>query len=409
MEEEKRQLQSLNRFVGKHAPTPDGQAIAASASSSTSGVATQRHNTPTTSSGRGSSGSSSPIPTRVQRQTQASTLAAAKQYPFSLANHSSHSNEPPPPPPSASQSQQSQTQSLSQSQQSQSVSYSNSAQSVRRKSPAVASSSSFSSSSSGDARRDNHPSYSQNKSEDRERDGDKNVSKSQGVQYVGVVMNGLAGNAEAPYIRCEETDVASPGLEAALTVMHDSIARINPTLLPVFRKLSNEIYVERTKMVQRHSQLIGQLSVVQLKSGKDVGKGNAGGGGAQLLQHKRWLSPAMRDRSSPISTSPTFLTRARTHTTSVRSNSSNTMTNTSIHPIAGTIPPPSATVASSTTRDSIDLGSLSMANQYPNGDLASSQAYSGIFSDLAPSSSSSHQNNQSVHSYTQSYLQQQTQ
>ena len=427
MEEEKRQLHSLNRFVVKHAPTPEGPAsapVSASSSSSSSGATAQRHHTttagsgsgsvtqrPSSSSGRGSG--SSPIPTRVHRQTQANALATAKQYPFSLANHS-QSNEPP-----SSTSQPQQSQSQSHQSQSTSMSYSNSVQSVRRKSPVTSSSSS---SSSG--RKKDDLSYSQKEKEGRDRD----VNTSQGLQYVGVVMNGLAGNAEAPYIRWEETDVASPGLEAALTVMHDSIIRINPTLLPVFRKLSNEIYVERTRMVQRHSQLIGQLSIVQPKGKMATG---GGGGSVQLMQHKRWLSPAMRDRSSPISTSPTFLTRARTHTPSARPNSSHTTstTNTFNHPtmhnnsntssigignIADTIPaPPAATMASSTLRESTDplLGSVSMAHPYPPTDLASSQAYSGIFSDLAPSSASSHHNNQSAHSYsyTQSYLQQQTQ
>jgi hypothetical protein len=68
---------------------------------------------------------------------------------------------------------------------------------------------------------------------------------------------GMAGNFQgSQYHRREEGDVHSPGLEKALADLHDQLVTYQPTLLPLLRKLGNEIYFERTRHLEQRADLL---------------------------------------------------------------------------------------------------------------------------------------------------------
>jgi hypothetical protein len=77
--------------------------------------------------------------------------------------------------------------------------------------------------------------------------------------HIGATV-GQAGLSDAGYFRPEESDGIEPGLEVSLTAMHESLIATQPTLLPLFRKLASDIHSERTRALQKRSQL---LSLVQ--------------------------------------------------------------------------------------------------------------------------------------------------
>jgi hypothetical protein len=76
-----------------------------------------------------------------------------------------------------------------------------------------------------------------------------------------VAMMGLAGNAEAEYYRLEEAaGKLHPELEAAILSMHDNLIQHSPKLLPLFRRLLNEIHIDRTRSLMEKSKLVGKLA-----------------------------------------------------------------------------------------------------------------------------------------------------
>ena len=71
---------------------------------------------------------------------------------------------------------------------------------------------------------------------------------------------GQAGLSNAQYLRIEESDGIEPTLEVSLTAMHESLIATQPTLLPLFRKLTSEIHSERTRALQKRSQLLNLVA-----------------------------------------------------------------------------------------------------------------------------------------------------
>jgi myosin heavy subunit len=74
---------------------------------------------------------------------------------------------------------------------------------------------------------------------------------------------GQAGLSEAQYLRLEESDGIEPALEVSLTAMHESLLATQPTLLPLFRKLTTDIHAERTRALQKRSQLLNMVAPKQ--------------------------------------------------------------------------------------------------------------------------------------------------
>lgn len=72
-----------------------------------------------------------------------------------------------------------------------------------------------------------------------------------------------AGLSDAQYHRIEESDGIDPNLEISLTAMHESLIATTPQLLPLFRKLTSDIHSERTRALQKRSQLLSQIGARQ--------------------------------------------------------------------------------------------------------------------------------------------------
>ena len=67
----------------------------------------------------------------------------------------------------------------------------------------------------------------------------------------------LAGNFHgSEYNRREENGVGSPGLESALADLHEQLVEREPTLLPLLRKIGNEIHFERTRHLEQRAELL---------------------------------------------------------------------------------------------------------------------------------------------------------
>ena len=73
-------------------------------------------------------------------------------------------------------------------------------------------------------------------------------------------MVGQAGLSDAPYLRYEESDGIEPSLEVSLTAMHESLIATQPSLLPLFRRLTDDIHTERTRALQKRSQLLSAVA-----------------------------------------------------------------------------------------------------------------------------------------------------
>lgn len=67
---------------------------------------------------------------------------------------------------------------------------------------------------------------------------------------------GIAGLSNAHYFRREEQDGINPELEVSLTTMHEALLATVPTLLPLFRKLSDDIHNERAISLKKRSDLL---------------------------------------------------------------------------------------------------------------------------------------------------------
>jgi myosin heavy subunit len=74
---------------------------------------------------------------------------------------------------------------------------------------------------------------------------------------------GQAGLSDAQYLRLEESDGIEPALEVSLTAMHESLLATQPALLPLFRKLTTDIHAERTRALQKRSQLLNMVAPKQ--------------------------------------------------------------------------------------------------------------------------------------------------
>lgn len=75
-----------------------------------------------------------------------------------------------------------------------------------------------------------------------------------------------AGLSDAQYHRIEESDGIDPSLEVSLTAMHESLIATTPQLLPLFRKLTTDIHTERTRALQKRSQLLSQIGPKQYEN-----------------------------------------------------------------------------------------------------------------------------------------------
>ena len=95
-------------------------------------------------------------------------------------------------------------------------------------------------------------------------DADPIYSSIQAALSEGTV--GQAGLSDAQYLRLEESDGIDPALEVSLTAMHESLIATTPQLLPLFRRLTGDIHTERTRALQKRSQLLNQLGSVQYTS-----------------------------------------------------------------------------------------------------------------------------------------------
>ena len=65
------------------------------------------------------------------------------------------------------------------------------------------------------------------------------------------------------YLRTEETGVGSAALVNALSTLHEGIIGSCPSLLPAFRRVTNEVHNDRTRMLQQRAELLGALTVVK--------------------------------------------------------------------------------------------------------------------------------------------------
>ena len=92
--------------------------------------------------------------------------------------------------------------------------------------------------------------------------------QSSGSESAGTV--GVAGLSNGQYLRLEESDGIEPSLEVSLAAMHESIIASSPTLLPLFRKLTSEIHTERTRALQKRSQLLSQVYPRQYQTQQQI-------------------------------------------------------------------------------------------------------------------------------------------
>jgi hypothetical protein len=83
---------------------------------------------------------------------------------------------------------------------------------------------------------------------------------------------GIAGLSNAHYFRREEQDGINPSLEVSLTAMHEAIFASTPTLLPLFRKLSDDIHNERAVSLKKKSDLLSLIYPKQYEKRSDINK-----------------------------------------------------------------------------------------------------------------------------------------
>jgi len=83
---------------------------------------------------------------------------------------------------------------------------------------------------------------------------------------------GIAGLSNAHYFRREEQDGINPSLEVSLTAMHEAIFASTPTLLPLFRKLSDDIHNERAVSLKKKSDLLSLIYPKQYEKRTDINK-----------------------------------------------------------------------------------------------------------------------------------------
>jgi hypothetical protein len=80
-----------------------------------------------------------------------------------------------------------------------------------------------------------------------------------GVVFGGVETKNQTYRPNSSYQREEEKDIISADLELTLAAMHDSLVSNAPSLLPLFRKLSNELHQERSYSIQQRAKLLDQV------------------------------------------------------------------------------------------------------------------------------------------------------
>ena len=95
---------------------------------------------------------------------------------------------------------------------------------------------------------------------------------------LGLAVPGVAGLYDAQYARYDERAGVSDNadLEVLLNAMHEGIIAHTPSLLPVFRKLNNEIYADRTRSLEQRAKLLEKaypIAAVPLSpNGRNKGK-----------------------------------------------------------------------------------------------------------------------------------------
>ena len=103
-----------------------------------------------------------------------------------------------------------------------------------------------------------------------------------GGGWRGVPLQSSAGVGsnirQGLYLRPEEQSPSdNVALEEALGAMHEGLIANAPVMLPVFRRLSEEIHKERARNLERTSHLLsmfGEGGSVRTKKEKEVGKNN---------------------------------------------------------------------------------------------------------------------------------------
>jgi hypothetical protein len=79
----------------------------------------------------------------------------------------------------------------------------------------------------------------------------------------------LAGDVPGAYHRREEADVGSPGLEKAVSDLHEQLVALQPTLLPLLRAVGNEVYFERTRHLEHRAELLRHVYPADSKCSGD--------------------------------------------------------------------------------------------------------------------------------------------
>lgn len=110
---------------------------------------------------------------------------------------------------------------------------------------------------------------------------------------IGAIQT-LAGIPGALYMRPEENDVLSQGLEASISSLHEKIITRDPSMLPLFRKLTADIHMERTRSIEHRSRLLDLVY-----SGGENGKGSARDT-SRNSNGSRYQSPSSVDGSTKI-------------------------------------------------------------------------------------------------------------
>eukprot|EP01034_Spumella_vulgaris_P021689 gene21689-27731_t len=85
-------------------------------------------------------------------------------------------------------------------------------------------------------------------------------------------VQGVAGLSNARYSRPEESHVSSADLEASLSSLHEGIIATQPSLLPTFRRLSQQIHVDRTRALEQRAKLLEMAFPTSLGSSSSSSK-----------------------------------------------------------------------------------------------------------------------------------------
>jgi hypothetical protein len=66
------------------------------------------------------------------------------------------------------------------------------------------------------------------------------------------------------YLRLEEQSTMHPDLEDILSVVHEYIISKQPSMLPLYRRLSEEIHKDRTRSIEEKKRLLRKILIKNL-------------------------------------------------------------------------------------------------------------------------------------------------